>query len=189
LFDDGEIIGSNTDGAGFIAALDEASENWRGKPATVLGAGGATRAIIVALAEAGAPHITLANRTRARAEPLAALLDDSPTQCTIVDWARRHEGLADCGLLVNATSLGMGGHPPLELSLDGLASGAMVSDIVYTPLHTPLLQMARAGGYIAVDGLGMLINQAALSFETWFGVKPTVDAALRARLMADLGET
>jgi len=188
LFDNGEIIGSNTDGAGFVAALDAAGDNWRGKPAMVLGAGGATRAIIVALAEAGTPHITLANRTRARAEPLAALLDDSLAQCTIVDWAQRHDGLADCGLLVNATSLGMGGHPPLDLSLETLASGAMVSDIVYTPLHTPLLEMARARGYIAVDGLGMLMRQAALSFEKWFGVRPPVDDALRARLMADLGE-
>ena len=93
----------------------------------------------------------------------------------------------ECGLLVNTTSLGMDGAPPLDMPLDGLAAGALVSDIVYTPLATDLLQRAAAQGFVAVDGLGMLMHQAALSFDIWFGQRPPVDAALRAALTADLG--
>ena len=187
-FQDGEIIGSNTDGAGFVAALDEATQDWRDKPALILGAGGATRAILVALAEAGVKDIRLSNRTRARAEPLVDLIADFDATCRIIDWQAREDAAEHCGLLVNTTSLGMQGGAALEMSLDGLADGAVVNDIVYAPLETDLLKAARAAGLVAVDGLGMLINQAALSFETWFGVRPPVDKALRDRLVADLGE-
>lgn len=193
-FKDGEIIGSNTDGAGFVAALDAATRSgtetpdWRDAPALILGAGGATRAILVALAEAGLRDIRLSNRTRARAEPLLGLAQETPAQCEIIDWDARAEGAQDCGLLVNTTSLGMQGAPPLDMALSGLRVGAVVNDIVYTPLETNLLRAARAADLVAVDGLGMLMNQAALSFETWFGVRPPLDDLLRQRLIVDLGE-
>jgi shikimate dehydrogenase len=149
-----------------------------------LGAGGAARAIINALGRAGIDDIRLVNRTRDKAEALSGLAP----HITIGDWQDR-AALADgCGLLVNTTSLGMTGQPPLEMPLDGLKSGALVSDIVYTPLHTPLLRAAQASGYIAVDGLGMLLHQAALSFEIWTGMRPHIDDKLRALLATDLAE-
>lgn len=189
-FKDGEIIGSNTDGAGFVAALDGAADaaSWRNAPALILGAGGATRAILVALADAGVEDIRLTNRTRARAEPLLALVQDLPVRCEIIDWEARADAARDCGLLVNTTSLGMHGAPSLDMDISGLRAGAVVNDIVYAPLTTELLRAARAADLIAVDGLGMLINQAALSFETWFGVRPPIDDLLRQRLIVDLGE-
>lgn len=191
-FEDGEIVGSNTDGAGFIAALNAQSQDWHHRPVLVLGAGGATRAILVALAEAGIGEIRLANRTRSRAEPLLDLIADMATKCNLIDWSERDDAMEGCGLLVNTTSLGMGVETgqalDMGITLERLAEQAVVTDIVYTPLHTPLLTSARAAGFVAVDGLGMLMHQAALSFEQWFGVAPPVDAALRARLMEDLGE-
>ncbi len=191
-FEDGEIVGSNTDGAGFVAALHEQSQDWHNRPVLVLGAGGATRAILVALAEAGVGEIRLANRTRSRAEPLLALLEDTATTGTLIDWQDRDEAMDGCGLLVNTTSLGMGVEAgealDMGITLERLAAGAVVTDIVYTPLNTALLTAARDAGFVAVDGLGMLMHQAALSFEQWFGVAPPVDAALRSRLMEDLGE-
>ncbi len=187
-FRDGALYGANTDGDGFLAGLDDAQDavkevaDWRKKPALVLGAGGAARAIIAALGRAGLSDIRLVNRTREKAEALSGLVD-----ClSIGDWQDR-ERLADgCGLLVNTTSLGMQAQPPLDMALDGLQPKAMVSDIVYTPLITPLLSAAKAGGHIGVDGLGMLMHQAALSFEIWFGTKPPVDKTLRDLLLADL---
>ncbi len=185
VLQNGRLLGANTDGAGFIASLEAGSQNqkWREQPALVLGAGGAARAVLVALEQAGVHDIRLVNRTRARAEALAPL-------CTkgllIGDWEAREDMAQDCGLLVNTSSLGMQGAAPLDMGLDNLAAGALVTDIVYTPLETDLLARARASGFGAIDGLGMLMHQAALSFEMWFGVRPEVEEPLHALLVKDL---
>lgn len=184
-FQRGLFVGANTDGDGFIASLEEAApdNDWREKPALVLGAGGAARAVVVALAAAGVRDIRVTNRTRARAEDMVALADG---RLGVAAWAARADAAEGCGLLVNTTSLGMSGAPPLDMPLDGLAPKALVSDIVYAPLQTDLLHRAAAQGFQPVDGLGMLMHQAALSFDIWFGVRPQVGKDLRARLVADL---
>ena len=184
-FKDGRMHGHNTDVGGFIASLDAHGRGWRDKPALVLGAGGAARAIIAALDAEGVPQVRLVNRTRHRAEALVAL---APDRVAIGDWAARGALAAGCGLLVNTTSLGMTGAAELDMPLEALAEGAMVNDIVYIPMETDLLARARARGLIAIDGLGMLLHQAALSFEGWFGVKPAIDQVLRDTLIADLEE-
>lgn len=187
-FVDGQRIGRNTDGGGFIAGLDEATgaaaktHKWRDNPVLVLGAGGAARAIIVALAREGVPKIKLVNRTKARAEALEGLSD----KIIIGDWDKRAALAQECHLLVNTTSLGMTGASPLDMDLQHLADGALVSDIVYAPLETDLLARARRDGFVPVDGLGMLLHQAALAFEVWTGVLPPVSDALRQKLVADL---
>lgn len=182
---EGELIGRNYDGYGFIAALREAEPDWRAAraPCVVLGAGGGARAIVSGLIEAGAQEIRLANRTPARAEALAA---DFGPPVTVVPWDSRCEALVDAGLLVNATSQGMVGQPPLDLPLDKLPSSALVSDIVYAPLETPLLAAARNIGATPVDGLGMLLHQARPAFRDWSGVMPEVTPALRALLAGTL---
>ena len=185
-FQNGRLIGDNTDGDGFLAGLQTVTPNqdWQKTPALILGAGGAARAIIAALGHAGVPDIRLVNRTRAKAE----VLSDLAAHINIGDWQDR-DGLAEgCGLLINTTSLGMAGQPPLNMAVQGLQKNALVSDIVYTPLHTPLLRAAQAGGFICVDGLGMLLNQAALSFEIWTGTRPDITPELRGLLLADLDE-
>ena len=167
----GRLTGSNTDAFGFIEALREAAPGWQpGGPCVVLGAGGAARAVTVALLDAGAPSLRLLNRTRAKAEALAAL----DPRITVLDWARRDAALADAALLVNTTSLGMVGQPALDLDLAALPQAALVNDIVYTPLCTPLLDQAMARGNTVVDGLGMLLHQARPGFAAWFGVEPMV---------------
>ena len=181
IFRDGRIEGSNTDGFGFLESIREAAPGWRADagPAVLLGAGGAARAIAAALLDAGAPRVTLVNRTAAKAEALARDLGgpihvaDRPT-------------LEDAALLVNTTSLGMQGQPGLEVDLAPLPASAVVADIVYVPLETRLLAAARARGLIAVDGLGMLLHQARPGFEAWFGVAPQVDQALRDVVAADI---
>jgi shikimate dehydrogenase len=157
----------------------------------VIGAGGAARAILYGLLEAGAGKILLANRTRNKAEGLAAYfgsMSPEPNWLELVDWEQRNRAVAACGLLVNTTSLGMTGQPPLDLDLDGLHKDAVVADIVYTPLMTPLLSAARNRGRATVDGLGMLLHQAVPGFERWFGVRPEVTPELRAHVAATLGE-
>ena len=186
-FAKGRLSGHNTDGGGFIAGLDAVGTDWRQRPVALVGAGGAARAIVAALADEGARDIRLCNRNRARAESLVALAGTGG-RVTIYDWAARQDMLADAGLLVNTTSLGMKGQPALDINLDGLAASALVSDIVYTPLETPLLAAARQNGLRAVDGLGMLLHQAALAFEVWFGTRPEVTQALRQLVLADLEE-
>jgi shikimate dehydrogenase len=189
-FENGRLHGANTDGDGFVASLDEAAgaancEDWRRQPALVLGAGGAARAIIAALGAAGLADIRLVNRTRDKAEALCGLANN----LQIGDWVARTSLAEGCGLLVNTTSLGMVGQPSLDMpdtALRALAPRALVCDIVYAPLETPLLAAARAAGHIGVDGLGMLLHQAALSFEIWHGARPQIDAALRDKLIADL---
>ena len=178
-FREGAIHADNTDGHGFLANLRAGAPGWdagRG-PAVVLGAGGAARAVLASLVEAGAPEIRLLNRTRARAEALA---DGFGPRVAVLDWAEAGAALEGAATVVNATSLGMTGQPPLGVALDALEPGAVVSDLVYVPLETPLLAAARARGCAAVDGLGMLIHQAAPGFERWFGAAPPVDEAARA---------
>ncbi|WP_225770353.1 shikimate dehydrogenase [Inquilinus sp. Marseille-Q2685] len=185
--EDGSLFGTNTDGFGFLANLQAGAPGWSAGsgPAVVVGAGGAARAVIVALADAGAPEIRLANRTRARAEKLAAELGAAELggPITVVDWADRAAALDGAALLVNTTTEGMVGRPALDMPLDALPADALVNDIVYAPLETPLLAVARARGNPVVDGLGMLLHQARPGFEAWFGVAPTVDAALRSAVL------
>lgn len=181
VFKDGRITGSNTDGWGFLANLRGHGVDPTAGPALLLGAGGSTRAIAAALLDAGVA-VTVANRTRARAETLAR---DLPG-LRVVDWHARSDALSDHALLVNTTSLGMEGHPPLEIDLSRAAPRLAVADIVYVPLDTRLLQTARGLGLRAVEGLGMLLHQAIPGFRIWFGVEPQVDDALRRFVAADL---
>ena len=182
---EGRLLGDNTDAPGFCAHLDhDLGAGWPGRGAAViLGAGGAARAIVVGLAERGVRRILVANRTPARAEAVAAL---APGVAEALAWDDLPAAMAGAGLLVNTTSLGMKGQPPLDLDLAPLPAGAAVADIVYAPLETPLLAAARARGLAAVDGLGMLLHQAVPGFAAWFGVRPTVTPVLRDRIVADL---
>jgi len=182
--DRGQLLGDNSDGYGFMENLRQQAPRWRPRsgPVLILGAGGAARAICVALQDAGVPEIRLANRTAARARALAADLSGS---CGVISWPQRTSALADIALLVNTTTLGMVGAPPLDLDLAALPPSAVVTDIVYAPLQTPLLTAAHQRGLTAVDGLGMLLHQARPGFRAWFGVDPQVTPALRAAVLAD----
>jgi shikimate dehydrogenase len=182
----GRLCASNTDAYGFITNLYEQAPSWNDArwPVMVLGAGGAARAILHALLAEGVTRIFLANRTRDRAEALAQTFGPA---VEAIDWQDRNRALSGCGLLVNATSLGMTGKDPLDIDLAALPKDAVVADIVYSPLETPLLAAARARGNRVVDGLGMLLHQAVPGFERWFGVRPEVTAALRAHVAASLG--
>lgn len=173
--EDGVIVGLNTDASGFMRNLRMGSP-WRpdSGPAVVLGAGGAARAVVGALADAGVPEIRLVNRSRERAEKLAA---DIGGPIKVQAWDR--PDLTGAGLLVNTTSLGMTGQPPLDIDLSALPRNAVVNDIVYAPLMTDLLLRAQARGNPVVDGLGMLLWQAVRGFTLWFGQKPEVTAELR----------
>ena len=181
---DGRVHADNTDGYGFIENLRDGAPSWNAAvgPALVLGAGGASRAVIHALLEAGAPAIRLANRSRDKAEALAAHFG---RRIELVDWAARDAATAGAATIVNTTSLGMTGKPPLELSLSDAPATALVTDIVYAPLETPLLLAARARGLAIVDGLGMLLHQARPGFRAWFGADPTVNPALRRAVLGD----
>jgi shikimate dehydrogenase len=185
---DGTLSGRNTDAYGFIenlrngAAGDNSAARFD-RPVVILGAGGAARAVVVALCDAGAGEIRIVNRTSGNAERLAALVTRCGGMPALFDWTRRAAALDGAGLLVNTTTLGMQGAPPLDLVLDALPADALVNDIVYAPLETPLLAAARARGNAVVDGLGMLLYQAQPAFEAWFGVRPEVDAALRAAVL------
>jgi len=182
----GKLLGGNTDGYGFLENLRQESV-WQATdgPAVLLGAGGAARAIAVALLDAGVSRLRIVNRTIARAEALADALG-GPVE--VIAWEKRSAALRDATLLVNTTTLGMTGAPPLELDLSRLPREAVVNDIVYVPLETQLLAGARARGNPVVDGLGMLLHQARPGFEKWFGVRPAVDAELRAFVLSDLPE-
>ncbi len=182
---DGRLTGKNYDGFGFIAALRAAAPDWRAEaaPAAVIGAGGGARAIVAGLIDAGATEIRVFNRTRERAQALASDFGAVPRAHA---WEERNAGLAGAGLLVNTTSQGMVGQPPLDIDLSALPPSAVVSDIVYAPLETPLLASARRAGLVAVDGLGMLIHQARPAFRDWFGVMPEATPALRDLIAATL---
>lgn len=180
---DGKLKATNTDGYGFITSLKAGAPQFDPKAgaAVVLGAGGAARAICVALQDAGVPEICIINRTTARAESLAATLKGP---FTVAAWSERRARLKNAGLLVNTTTLGMKGQDPLEIDLTLLSPRATVTDIVYVPLETPLLAAARARGNPTVDGLGMLLYQAQPGFEGWFGKRPDVTPELRAHVLA-----
>ncbi|WP_417845639.1 shikimate dehydrogenase [Thalassospira povalilytica] len=176
---DGRLLGDNTDGFGFIENLRQEAPDidFTSGPAVVLGAGGASRAILVALLDEGSPEIRIANRTRARAEDLVREFNDP--RLTVIDWPVSPDVLSDVSLLVNTTSLGMVGQPKLDIDLDGLPTSALVTDIVYAPLITGLLQQAKDRGNPIVDGLGMLLHQARPGFHRWFGIDPEVTQELR----------
>jgi shikimate dehydrogenase len=185
LDEQGRLHASNTDAYGFMTHLAEQAPDWnRGRrPVVVLGAGGAARAILHGLLAGGAAKVLIANRSQDRAEALAKALG---TSVSVVPWADRSKALAGCGLLINATSLGMTGKPPLDINLGLLPADAVVADIVYSPLETELLGAAAARGNLTVDGLGMLLHQAVPGFERWFGVRPAVTPALRAHIVKSL---
>lgn len=182
---DGSLRGTNTDAFGYIQSLREAQPHWRADsgPAVVLGAGGAARAIVWALADAGVKEIRLFNRSPDKARDMAAQFG-SPVKA--LAWEQRHDALADAGLLVNTTTQGMQGQPPLDIDLSALPQAALVSDIVYTPLQTDLLLRAKLRGNPVVNGLGMLLHQARPGFEAWFGVMPEVTPALWQKVLATL---
>jgi shikimate dehydrogenase len=180
---DGKIHADNTDGYGFLENLRQGAPGWRADagPCAVLGAGGAARAVVASLLEAGAEEIRISNRTRNRAE---ALRTEFGTKVVVYDWVQAGNALEEAATVVNTTSLGMVGKSEFRVPLDGLSSEAVVTDLVYNPLDTTLLVRARQIGCRTVDGLGMLLHQAVPGFERWFGVKPEVDAALREAVLA-----
>ena len=180
---DGRIYADNTDGYGFIANLKQGAPDWDPTlgPATVLGAGGAARAVISSLIDAGVPHIFLSNRTRPKAETLK---QDFGSRIEVVDWVKAGNVIEDSTTLVNTTSLGMQGAAEFRVPLDGLRPGTLVTDLVYAPLRTRLLETAEAMGCPTVDGLGMLLHQAVPAFERWFGRRPEVDDATRRAILS-----
>ena len=179
---DGKVHADNTDGSGFIANLRQHAPDWQPQaaPGVVFGAGGAARAVVAALIEVGVPEIYITNRTRARAEAIRA---DFGAKIRVVEWVQAGAVLEDAGLVVNTTALGMVGKPPLNIPLDSLNPGALVNDLVYTPLRTEFLDNAAAMGCATVDGLGMLLHQAAPGFERWFGHRPDVAEATRQAVL------
>ena len=180
---DGKIHADNTDGYGFLANLSAGAPDWQAEHGTavILGAGGAARAVIVALLDAGVPKIILTNRTRSRAEKLQSDFGD---RVDVVDWEQAGNVLDQAALVVNTSSLGMTGHEEMRLPLDGLKSGTVVTDLVYNPLQTRLLETAAAKGCQTVDGLGMLLHQGVPGFERWFGPRPKVTEATRKAVLA-----
>jgi shikimate dehydrogenase len=184
---DGTLAGTNNDWYGFIHNILEFMPDWRADagPVAVMGAGGGARAVIYGLMHRGAKQILLCNRTKSRAETLAK---EFGGPITVAPWEERHNCLDGCAMLVNATSQGMIGHgqAPLDLKLDKLPKSALVSDIIYIPRETPLIQMARERGHRTVTGLGMLLHQGIPAWKAWFGIEPKVTAELRAKIEATL---
>lgn len=184
----GCALGDNTDAFGFLENLRQTRPEWQAPsgPALVLGAGGSARAVCAALQDAGVPEIRVANRTLERAQALAT---DLGAGLSCVAWENRAGALADVSLVVNTTTLGLHGQPPLVLDLHRLPGEAVVADLVYRPLITPLLAAAQGRGNPIVDGLGMLLHQARPGFSAWFGVEPQVTADVRAFVLAGLNES
>ena len=178
FLEDGKILADNTDGYGFIQNLRQNAPDWdpASGPAVVLGAGGAARAVIASLLDVGVPEILLTNRTRTRADQLR---EDFGARVKVVEWVQAGNVVEDGATLVNTTSLGMTGKPELRVPLDGLRKETLVTDLVYAPLHTDLLNAAKSRGCMTVDGLGMLLHQAVPGFERWFGPRPEVTPELR----------
>jgi shikimate dehydrogenase len=185
---DGALEARNTDAFGFRENLREFAADWHcgNGPTVVLGAGGSARAVVAALADAGVPEIRIVNRTRHRAERLRSDLATGSTRISVHSWDQVGAVQRDAGLLVNTTSLGMTGQPPLVLDLTPLPRSAPVVDLVYVPLETGLLAMARHRGHPVVDGLGMLLHQGRPGFESWFGAPVRVSPELRAAVLATL---
>lgn len=179
---DGRIHADNTDGAGFISNLRQNAPDWNpaAGPAAVFGAGGAARAVVAALIEVGVPEIRITNRTRPRAEALRA---DFGAKVVVEDWVQAANMLEGAATVVNTTSLGMAGKADFRVPLDGLEPAALVTDLVYNPLQTDFLRAAADRGCRTVDGLGMLLHQAAPGFERWFGQRPEVDEATRLAVL------
>lgn len=178
FLNDGSILGDNTDGYGFIENLRQGAREWDASagPAVVLGAGGAARAVVASLLDAGAPEILLTNRTRVRADKLR---EDFGARVKVVEWVQAGNILEEGATLVNTTSLGMTGKSELRVPMDGLHKETVVTDLVYTPLTTNFLRTANEIGCVTVDGLGMLLHQAVPGFERWFGRRPVVDDETR----------
>ena len=181
--DDGSLRGYNNDGNGFVQSVRDARPAWRpdAGPITIVGAGGAARAVIASLAAQGAREIRLVNRTFERAQDLQQWFGPP---VTAVRWDDREAAVGDIALLVNATNQGMAGQPPLDLGLDRLAANAIVADLIYVPRETPLLHAARLRGHPTLNGLGMLLNQARPAFHAWFGVMPEITPALKQAIAA-----
>ena len=179
----GALHGFNHDGFGYIQSLRDAKPDWQANagPITVLGAGGAARAVVLSLLDEGATEIRLLNRTRDKAQALA---EEFGAAIAVHDWGQRSEALRGIALLANTTNQGMHGQPELDIQLDGMPQTALVSDIIYTPLETPLLRAARLRGNPTVNGLGMLLNQARPAFRSWFGVMPEITPALHQAVLA-----
>jgi shikimate dehydrogenase len=178
FLNDGSILGDNTDGYGFIENLRQGAPEWDAAagPAVVLGAGGAARAVVASLLDAGAPEILLTNRTRVRADRLR---EDFGARVKVVEWVQAGNILEEGATLVNTTSLGMTGKSELRVPMDGLRKETVVTDLVYSPLTTNFLRTANEIGCVTVDGLGMLLHQAVPGFERWFGRRPVVDNETR----------
>lgn len=180
---DGRIHADNTDGYGFIENLKSGAQSWNPTQgaAAIIGAGGAARAVIVSLIKAGVPEILLSNRTRARADQLQSDFGD---QIKVIEWQEADGMFEKASLVVNTSSLGMVRKQPMELSLEGLRNSTVVTDLVYTPMKTRLLEVAEDKGCVTVDGLGMLLHQGVPGFERWFRRRPEVDDDLRAAVLA-----
>ncbi|MCZ8260742.1 MAG: shikimate dehydrogenase [Beijerinckiaceae bacterium] len=189
-FDGPDLCGDNTDGIGFVGHLSETWPDWDKNPAEIrlIGAGGAARGLIAPLLDRNVKTISVTNRSRERAESLCSDLKTvfPHAQLSVLDWRDRGLGLGTVDLLVNTTSLGMAGQPSLDLDLTPMKPTAIVADIVYIPLETPLLAQAGRMRLRRLDGLGMLLHQAVPGFERWFGVRPRVTAELRQQVFADL---
>lgn len=175
---DGSIRADNTDGYGFLENIKQQTPDWKGSngPAIVLGAGGASRAVVSALLSDGAPEVRISNRTKHRADMIK---DQFGAKVKVVDWARVNEAFDGVATIVNTTSLGMVGNPELRVKLDAAPAYALVNDIVYTPIETDLLIQAKSHGLRTVDGVGMLLHQAVPGFESWFDHRPVVDDTVR----------
>lgn len=185
---DGTLAATNNDAFGFVQNVLHHQPGWRAGagPAVVIGAGGGARAIVYALAERGAKEVRVVNRTRGRADTLAR---ECGAPVTVVEWADRGRALGDAAMLVNTTSQGMVGQPPLDLPLDTLPARALVCDIVYVPVETPLLAAAGRRGNPIVDGLGMLLHQVRPAWQAWFGIDPEITPDLRAYIEASIPRT
>lgn len=181
--DDGKLLGVNNDGNGYVLSVQEVAPQWKpdAGPIAILGAGGAARALIVALLEQGATEIRLINRTLEKAEQLAK---EYGAAIKPMAWDKRSDVIGDVALLANATSQGMIGKPALDISLDKLSKQTLVSDLIYVPPETPFLAAAKARGNVTINGLGMLLHQARPAFKAWFGVMPEITPELRAAVMA-----
>lgn len=187
---DGTLVGRNSDGFGFLAHLRASAPGWKAEagPVVVLGAGGAARAVVATLMDAGVPELRLLNRTQESAVNLGVAFTPADGRRIVIDrWDGRSAALDGATLLVNTTALGMTGKPPLEIDLARLPKDAVVNDIVYIPLETELLAAARARGNRCVDGLGMLLHQGRMGFEAWFGAYVQVSAEQRRAVASDLG--